>query len=245
MARGWTQPEIKSVVDWYFEHLKRQERSQRAGSVRALPSPPPTIEKRRASSVTEKCHHISKMLKDKGCPWLQGYEPLQPKAVQAELWRYVIQRAIAERYLQVRDAEKPTANPQELDRRVELLLARAGDTFPPPAAREEPAPRVGQSGLIFKRNPSVKAWVLWNAKGCCELCGKQGPFLQPTGEPYLEVHHVRPLAEGGPDNIRNTVALCPNCHRRLHHGLDAHVQRDHLFKGQSKIARLHPYPRQD
>ena len=37
-----------------------------------------------------------------------------------------------------------------------------------------------------------------------------------NGRPYLESHHVITLAENGPDAIYNTVAICPNCHRRIH-----------------------------
>ena len=32
----------------------------------------------------------------------------------------------------------------------------------------------------------------------------------------MESHHVITLAEGGPDVIYNTVAICPNCHRKIH-----------------------------
>jgi 5-methylcytosine-specific restriction endonuclease McrA len=32
----------------------------------------------------------------------------------------------------------------------------------------------------------------------------------------LDVHHIWPLGEGGPDNDANTVKLCPNGHRRVH-----------------------------
>lgn len=28
----------------------------------------------------------------------------------------------------------------------------------------------------------------------------------------LEVHHLIPEAEGGPDTLGNAVPLCPNCH---------------------------------
>ena len=34
--------------------------------------------------------------------------------------------------------------------------------------------------------------------------------------PYLEVHHVIWLSRGGEDSTTNTVALCPNCHTRMH-----------------------------
>lgn len=37
-----------------------------------------------------------------------------------------------------------------------------------------------------------------------------------NGKPYLEAHHIVPLAEDGPDELSNMVALCPNCHRKMH-----------------------------
>jgi 5-methylcytosine-specific restriction protein A len=43
------------------------------------------------------------------------------------------------------------------------------------------------------------------------------------------VHHVRTLADGGSDRPENAVALCPTCHRRLHHGADAAVLRSQLY----------------
>jgi 5-methylcytosine-specific restriction protein A len=36
------------------------------------------------------------------------------------------------------------------------------------------------------------------------------------GEPFLECHHIQRLADNGEDGPTNTVALCPNCHRRMH-----------------------------
>ena len=33
---------------------------------------------------------------------------------------------------------------------------------------------------------------------------------------YLETHHIKWLAAGGEDKLDNTVALCPNCHRKMH-----------------------------
>ena len=34
--------------------------------------------------------------------------------------------------------------------------------------------------------------------------------------PYLESHHVKWLSKGGEDEVKNIVALCPNCHKRMH-----------------------------
>ncbi|MBC8673865.1 HNH endonuclease [Aeromonas hydrophila] len=47
----------------------------------------------------------------------------------------------------------------------------------------------------------------------------KAPFNRVSdGTPYLEVHHIQPLANGGEDTIQNTMALCPNCHRKRHFG---------------------------
>jgi hypothetical protein len=73
--------------------------------------------------------------------------------------------------------------------------------------------------VVFTRNPDVVAEVLFRAAGTCELCGDPAPFMRASdGTPYLEVHHRRPLADGGEDTIGNAVAACPNCHRQQHFG---------------------------
>lgn len=80
---------------------------------------------------------------------------------------------------------------------------------------------------IFDRDPDVVAEVLARANGTCEGCGAIGPFIgNAKGEPYLEVHHIVPLAENGDDIVDNAVALCPNCHRHRHFGRGPWKQRD-------------------
>jgi 5-methylcytosine-specific restriction enzyme A len=72
---------------------------------------------------------------------------------------------------------------------------------------------------IYERSPDVVAEVLPSAKGMCSNCYKRAPFKKRTdGSPYLEVHHIHQLAKGGDDTPENAVALCPNCHRKFHHG---------------------------
>lgn len=73
--------------------------------------------------------------------------------------------------------------------------------------------------LIYVRNPDVVAEALFQAKGTCGSCGAKAPFERRSDKtPYLEVHHVKPLAEGGYDSLDNVIALCPNCHRKAHFG---------------------------
>jgi predicted HNH restriction endonuclease len=71
----------------------------------------------------------------------------------------------------------------------------------------------------FIRNPDVVAEVLFQAQGMCQGCGVIAPFNRLSdGSPYLEVHHRIQLAAGGKDTVENALALCPNCHRKAHHG---------------------------
>jgi 5-methylcytosine-specific restriction enzyme A len=71
----------------------------------------------------------------------------------------------------------------------------------------------------FIRNPDVVSKVLFESKGFCWHCKAAAPFNRDIdGSPFLEVHHLIPLAEGGEDTVENAVALCPNCHRQAHFG---------------------------
>ena len=68
----------------------------------------------------------------------------------------------------------------------------------------------------YERNPYVTEFAKRRANGICQLCGEPAPFKNKLGEPYLETHHIVWLSNGGSDTIENTVALCPNCHRKMH-----------------------------
>ena len=70
--------------------------------------------------------------------------------------------------------------------------------------------------VVRERDPHVAENAKRRAAGKCELCRKPAPFTNASNEPYLESHHIVWLAHGGPDSIGNTVALCPNCHRKMH-----------------------------
>ena len=45
---------------------------------------------------------------------------------------------------------------------------------------------------------------------------------------HPEVHHIKPLAEGGSDDFENLIALCPNCHALADRGaIDRKAQRQY------------------
>lgn len=71
----------------------------------------------------------------------------------------------------------------------------------------------------FIRDPYVIAAALSRANDCCEMPNCFGQlFDRDDDRPYLEVHHISPLSEGGDDTFENVAALCPSCHRELHFG---------------------------
>jgi 5-methylcytosine-specific restriction endonuclease McrA len=83
------------------------------------------------------------------------------------------------------------------------------------------------------RDPVVSELAKRRAHGICQLCDRDAPFLDGDNEPYLEVHHVQWLSRGGRDSLDNAVALCPNCHRKMH-VLDQRKDREFL-KGKAQL----------
>ncbi|MFT3983585.1 MAG: HNH endonuclease [Lachnospiraceae bacterium] len=70
--------------------------------------------------------------------------------------------------------------------------------------------------FVYYRSPYIKEMVKYIADGKCQMCGEKAPFYDKENKPYLEEHHVKRLADGGSDSMDNVVAVCPNCHRRVH-----------------------------
>ncbi len=74
---------------------------------------------------------------------------------------------------------------------------------------------------VYKRSGLVAQYARMRANGICEACLTQAPFLTPSGEPFLEIHHIDRVADGGADRFDRVAAICPNCHRRCHHAADS------------------------
>jgi 5-methylcytosine-specific restriction protein A len=82
---------------------------------------------------------------------------------------------------------------------------------------------------VYQRSRDVRDYVLARANAECEGCKTPAPFLRPDGTPYLEPHHLRRLSDGGPDHPAHVIALCPNCHRRVHAGADGEAYNTKLI----------------
>lgn len=70
---------------------------------------------------------------------------------------------------------------------------------------------------VYSHSSVVARETKKRAKGFCQLCENPAPFTDKKGIPYLESHHIIWLSKGGSDSTDNTAALCPNCHRKMHH----------------------------
>lgn len=81
--------------------------------------------------------------------------------------------------------------------------------------RQHPTSKMTEVEVV-QRSSIVANIVKERAAGVCQLCNKPAPFYNKSGEAYLECHHVEWIARGGADEVYNAVALCPNCHRKMH-----------------------------
>ena len=68
----------------------------------------------------------------------------------------------------------------------------------------------------YMRSRFISDYVKQLAHGVCQLCEQPAPFITNSGVPFLHAHHIVYLSQGGTDTIENTIALCPNCHARIH-----------------------------
>jgi len=98
-----------------------------------------------------------------------------------------------------------------LDQLRQKALADAADARTP---RQRKA-------VYRRRSRAIRLYVLRRSVGHCEGCGRPAPFSTPSRDPYLEPHHIRRLTDGGPDHPRWVIAICPNCHRRVHYSGDS------------------------
>jgi 5-methylcytosine-specific restriction protein A len=123
--------------------------------------------------------------------------------------------------LKRKDGSTPVISKVSLDKTFERKVMKAStltlEELKSKASKSQskPGSRVATT-TTYQRDANVVNYTLKRADGVCELCEQPAPFNKKNGEPYLEVHHVKQLADGGDDTIENTVALCPNCHRKVH-----------------------------
>jgi 5-methylcytosine-specific restriction enzyme A len=216
---GWTLNELRATVVAYREMLALEEagkpysKAQYRRDLRAGP-----LAARSEASIEYRMQNISAALQELCLPWIEGYKPAANigNNIKDQIHALLREEGVVEAEL-----AQPTAAPDVLEARTSRLRERRGLSLLDGKPRGQLTPRrVAGASTQFVRDPLVRAWVLEATGGRCEACHTDAPFADSAGQPYLEVHHMVTLAEGGPDTVDNAVGLCPNCHRWLHLGHD-------------------------
>ncbi|MDM5177986.1 HNH endonuclease [Massilia sp. DJPM01] len=229
-SADWTDEELSAAVRAYVAMLRSEladEPINKAEVNRQLRETALAV--RTKSAVEFRMQNISSTLFDLRLPHIIGYRPARNVGSSVKLR---IEQMLEANGLDTLTMYQRTADERELAHKVTALLRQPGGAMP--AGSAAPA-QVMTHTLRYVRDPALKAWVLKVADGICEGCDMPAPFTGTDGFPYLEVHHIMPLASHGPDKPSNTAALCPNCHRRCHLSLDRDEFRLALYE---KIGRL-------
>lgn len=226
----WTDIEIQAAVDAYLSMLSREQSGQKVVKTeenRILREG--ALAGRTKGSVEFRMQNISTIMAELGRKPIKGYKPA--KNVGANVARSIRDALNAAPSTLTPEDFAPTADDATLELRATKLERQPITDVPKGIERPE---QTQSSGKSYVRDPEVRAWVRQQANGRCEGCGEPAPF-EKDGRPFLEVHHVKHLAQEGSDRPSNAVALCPNCHRRCHHSGDRDEFTASLFK---KVDRL-------
>lgn len=112
-------------------------------------------------------------------------------------------------------SQKTKEHPSETSEQYVQFLPLAELRKKARQAKEKPSSSIVKIKQ-YQRNPYIVEYIKRKVKGKCQLCENNAPFKTKDGNPYLECHHIHWLSKDGKDCLENTVALCPNCHKRMH-----------------------------
>lgn len=144
--------------------------------------------------------------------------------------------AIAKTRLSTFQTQESTFDQDEWQERTDALLLGSPENLN--GAHGSVAPETKEvTSRQFKRDPTVAAYIHHIANGTCESCRQKAPFVKANGLPFLEIHHVVPLSQGGADKECNVVAVCPNCHRALHLAEDAKNRTNMLYVSIERLSQ--------
>lgn len=222
MRDGWDKEELRAAVDAYLEMQRKDRASQ------------PFVKKHYYEELARKfgrsekafeyrMQNISFVMTLLGRDWLSGLKPAKNVGanIAAEI-EALISLSEGKQHIPIVAFE------------VEVREEAKKKNLPKPKGIRCPTATTTET-TQYLRDASVKAWVLQQANGKCECCTKPAPFNGSDGQPFLEIHHVRQLADGGSDAAENAIAACPNCHRELHYGENSKGLATQLY---DRITRL-------
>lgn len=75
---------------------------------------------------------------------------------------------------------------------------------------------------------NIREYLLYHANHKCQHCGGK------SGDKILNVHHVKPRANGGTDTVDNLIVLCETCHKNYHNGkITLKIKRSKEYKAET------------
>jgi 5-methylcytosine-specific restriction protein A len=218
---NWTIDEIRITVLAYIEMLKLELKGEKFKKSEFNRNIRNSGVDRTKGSIEYRMENISAVFDSIGLPIIKGYLPA--KNIGKKVTNEIIQ--ILNEVDIFTNLFSPTTNEIELDKYIEIIRKLNNDNIPIGIKKPD---KKKQEVILFARDPKVKAYVLKRANGICELCKEKGPFQDKNGNWFLEVHHLISIVLGGEDTIMNTAAICPNCHRELHYGIEAENKMNYL-----------------
>ena len=222
MSKNWSKEEIEESVRVYLQMRDLQDR----GEVFTKKNYYEKLNEsygRTLKAYEYRMQNISYVFSLMGRDWISGLNPKE------NVGRNVIE--VIERSIQKLENSK---NPPIAKFEYEVRKIRKSKDIPLPPGSKTPNKSVTKS-TSYSRDPHVVAWILMKSRGHCECCDKPAPFKKSDRDFYLEVHHLKQLADNGSDTVTNALAVCPNCHRELHYGENKKKLLGDLY---SKIDRL-------
>lgn len=97
----------------------------------------------------------------------------------------------------------------------------------------------------YDRNPVVRRRYGRVWKRVRDAYVKEHPFCEECFKkkilvPVEEVHHIKPLSEGGNHNKSNLISLCKSCHARIHAQRGDRWNKKINGEGRLKSLRIYP-----
>ena len=225
MESDWTREELSAAVDAYIEMRDLDLRGEKFVKKRFYEALNKKFKQRSAKAFEYRMQNISYVYSLLGRKWIPGLVPA--KNVGAN------NIAVIQELIEDRENQKAIVK-TDFERDVDNF--RQNKSLPEPDGNRSPR-KQNKETTTYDRDPKVVAWVLNTSKGVCEVCQSNAPFTKSDGQYYLEVHHLRRLADGGTDRTTNAVAVCPNCHRELHYGNNKASILENLYRNVDRLER--------
>ncbi|MFB3305871.1 HNH endonuclease [Pseudomonas sp. AMR01] len=230
-SNGWSDEELEASVDAYLKMWTLEQSGQaftKSVENRLLREGP--LHLRSASSIEYRMQNISAVFEQLGLKRITGYMPAKN-----------IGAGVSERIRKVL-AAKPALHAERHTAKADNPVPEKRTTASKPSLEIEPQGILNPRQLFtvsvsFARALHVRRLVRQLANGICEGCDQPAPFAGEDGQPFLEVHHVKHLAQKGSDRTTNAVALCPNCHQRCHRSGDRDAFTEGLYSKVQRLAR--------